>query len=464
MRGFFGVKPIKFALGLLARYTRLFMNLSRLRIIPVLSLPLLSFSCGVQSDGSDSKTSTLTLPPASGAVNYSVSGASGPDALARQAVAHHPSIAAARHKAERLEAKVPQERSLPDPMAEIAAGSLAETAAGRVQAMGGLKQKIPFPGKRSAAAAAAGSEAAAARAEIGAMELKLTEQVHAAWWDLYMAGQTIEITRESRAILDSVRESIDTRVGAGQAGQADQLRIANELSMIDKDLADAAQLESTAKARLNSLLNRPAGASLPSARRTAVPSNGSLESLLARAQSRHPEVAAAEEKANAFRHRLKRAELEKYPDFTAGVGGAAVSDSGLSKVANGRDQVYASIGINIPLWQAPRRAMITEAREGIAETEAMIASTRSDLRYRVEESWFRAKSARDIISLFENRLIPDSRQAYEVTLTGYSAGTSDFTGLLDTWRLQLSYRLQLVRANAQLGKAAATLRAAAAIE
>ena len=296
------------------------------------------------------------------------------------------------------------------------------------------------------------------------MELKLTEQVHAAWWDLYMAEQTIAITNESRAILDSVRESIDARVGAGQAGQADQLRIGNEITMIDRDLADAAQLKSTAQARLNSLLNRPVGATLPAVRRTSVPSNGSLESLLSRAQSRHPEVAAAEERANAFRHRLKRAELEKYPDFTAGIGGASVSDSGLSGVANGRDQVYASLGINIPLWQEPRKAMIREAREGISETEAMIASTKSDLRYRVEDAWYRVKTAREIAELFETRLIPDSRQAYEVTLTGYSAGTSDFTGLLETWRLQLSYRLQLVRANAQLGKAAATLRAAAGIQ
>ena len=108
--------------------------------------------------------------------------------------------------------------------------------------------------------------------------------------------------------------------------------------------------------------------------------------------------------------------------------------------------------------------MIREAREGIAETEALVASTRSDLRYRVEESWFSVQTARDISSLFETRLIPDSRQAYEVTLTGYSAGTEDFTALLDTWRQFLSYRLQLARNQAVLGKAAATLRAAAAIE
>jgi outer membrane protein TolC len=132
-------------------------------------------------------------------------------------------------------------------------------------------------------------------------------------------------------------------------------------------------------------------------------------------------------------------------------------------MANGRDQVYATLGINIPLWQEPRRAMIREAREGMAETEAMIASTRSDLRYRIEESWYRATTARDVATLFETRLVPDARQAYDVTLTGYSAGTSDFNDLIETWRQHLAYRLQLARNRAQIGKATAALKAAAGV-
>ena len=93
-----------------------------------------------------------------------------------------------------------------------------------------------------------------------------------------------------------------------------------------------------------------------------------------------------------------------------------------------------------------------------------MAAARSDLRYRVEDAWFRATTARDVVDLFENRLIPDALQTYEVTLTGYSAGTSDFNGLVETWRQLLAYQLQLARNRAQLGKATATLRAAAAID
>jgi len=416
------------------------------------------------SDPGAGDAASLAVPSPAAAVIYAVPDSAGPDDLACLAIRHHPSIAAARHRAERLAAKVPQERSLPDPMAEVAPiGAMAETASGEVGMMGGVKQMIPFPGKRNQAAAAADRESAAALADVGTLELKLIEQVHAAWWNLYLADQTIALTRESRSILEAIRDAVDARVAVDQASQADQIRLSNEIAMLDRDLAEAVQVGQTARARLNSLLNRPAGARLPKARAAAIPATASLDALLARAQARHPEVAAAEQRANAFRHRLKRAELEKFPDFTLGVAGASVSSSGRSPVADGKDQIYATIGINIPLWQEPRRAMIREARAGIAETDAMLAATRSDLRFRIEDAWFQVRTAREISNLFETRLIPDAQQAYDVTLTGYSAGTSSFTDLVDTWRQTLAYRLQLARNHAQLGKATATLRAAAGI-
>jgi cobalt-zinc-cadmium efflux system outer membrane protein len=432
--------------------------------IPPLVGCLFMAACATSSDDAGAPSARLTPPPPSAAVNYAVPRGSGPDEMARLAIRHHPSLAAARHRAERLAAVPPQRAALPDPMLEITPiGQMAETASGEVMTMGAVSQKFPFPGKRAQDAATATREAEAAAAEIEALELRLTEQVHAAWWDLHLAGQTVALTRESRDILDALRTVVDARVAADQAAQADQLSLTNERTQLDRDLAEAALLADTARARINSLLNRPSGAPLPATRGTPIPSSAALETLHARAQMNHPEVAAAERRAEAFRHRLRRAELEKYPDFALTVGGASVSSSGRSPMADGRDQWYAGIGLNIPLWQEPRRAMIREARAGIAETDAMLASTRSEIRYRVEEAWYRARTAREVAVMFETRLVPDARQAYEVTLTGYSAGTSNFNELMESWRQHLGYRLQLANNQAQLGKAAATLRAAAGI-
>lgn len=438
---FFFMKPILLVSGLAGAFV----------LFPACTAP----------DGGTAATIALEQPPDAAAENYRVSANAGPDELARLAVARHPSIRAARHRAERLAARVLQEAALPDPTLEFASGSMAETAAGRVEATGGVKQKFPFPGKRAASASAAASEAGAARAEIRAAELRLTEQVHAAWWDRHLAAETVRLTRESREILQGAREAVDSQVATGQATQADQLRLANELAELDRDLVEARELDATAAARLNARLNRPAGAALPPAAGARIPSPGRLDALLAAARRDHPEVAAAESRVSAFRHRLKRAELENYPDFSAGLSAAAVSSSGLSGVANGRDQIWASLGVEIPLWREPRRAAIREAREGIAETEALLEARRADLRQRIEDAWFRVRTARELTGLFSERLIPDARQAYEVTLTAYSAGEASFNDLIETWRTLLTYQLQGARNRVRLAKAGAALRAAA---
>ena len=424
-------------------------------------IALLMAACAGPSNDRGDTHAQLTRPPASAAVNYSVPASAGPDELARLAIRHHPSIHAARERAARMAAMVPQEGALPDPMLKVGAERMASAD---VDGMVEVEQTLPFPGKRRASAGAAERDAAAAEAEIRALELQLTQQVHSAWWDLHLAGHTAKLTRENRAVLEAVRDAVDARVAADQARQADQIRLSNELAMIDLDLAEARQLEDTARARLNSLLNRPAGAPIQASRSIAIPTTASLESLLARAQSQHPEVVAAERRADAFRHRLRRAELEQYPDFTVGVGGTTGLRSSMPSMGRDNEQIFTTIGINIPLWREPRRAAIREAKAGIAETDAMLADTRSNLRYRVEEAWFSVRTERDIAALFETRLIPDARQAYQVTLTGYSAGTSDFTDLLETWRLLLTYQLQHARSRAQLGKATATLKSAAGIQ
>lgn len=441
------------------------MKLSHLsRVLSPSALALILAACADSGFTGKSALADIDIPAENlHPVNYSV-GSGRPDNLAALAVTHNPSIKALRHKAERMEAQAPQAASLPDPNASVSVGSMAETAAGRTQTMVGVSQKIPLPGKRAAASRAASLEAAAIRAEADALALKISEQVKSAWWDYYLADQTIAYTNENRTLLTTILEVVTTRIEADAAAQSDQLRVQNEITMLDRDLADLRQVRSSAIARINSLLNRPAGSSIPSPKAPSIPPASGLNSLIARAEANHPDIRAAQSRADAFAQRLRKAKLEKYPNPTIGLTYAPISDSGLSRMSNGRDQVFATLGFNIPLWQEPRKAMVREASEGIAETKALIASSRSDLRYRVEDAYFRAKTARDVIALFNDRLIPTAQQATEITLTGYSSGKNSFNDVIATQRELLTFRLQLVRSRAQLGKAIATLQAAAAIQ
>ena len=395
-----------------------------------------------------------------GAERYSISSKAGVEELVREALDHSPAVQAGEAKVRRMLAKVPQAKSLQDPKAKLSTGSMAETAAGRVDAMVGVEQMIPFPGKLREASEAARKEALAAEAALQGIRLEVAHRTRSAYWDYYFARQKLTVTRESRSALEQVRDSVDALVSANKATQNDQLRLAGEFGKVEKALVEAGQAEATATAKLNSLLNRPSGSKLPAPKASGLASKGKLTQLPDKAEREHPSVRAAEAKLASFEHRLKRADLEKYPDFSFGLQHAFVSDSGLAPSANGRDQFFGTLGISIPLWQEPKRAMADEARAGIDESEAELGDARSRLRFRVEDAWLRAKSAEQLITLFDKQILPEAKQSFEVVLTGYVAGKQQFVDVLDAWRNLLAFELQQAGNRAAFGKAIAALKSA----
>ncbi|MGK0189973.1 MAG: cobalt-zinc-cadmium efflux system outer membrane protein [Verrucomicrobiales bacterium] len=419
--------------------------------------------CTTPTKVTQQSSSVLAMvAPHSKSVSYAVGSSADLDDLVQHALVHHPSITAAEAKVRRLLARVPQAASLPDPKFKIASGAMAETAAGRVDWMAGVEQALPFPGKLREMARAAGKEAEAATAQLEAVRLSVAAQVEQAYWNLYLANRTVSITTQNSTVLESIRSSVDARVAANQANQGDQLRLSTEAGKLEQVLIQARLGEASARSRLNALLNRPNGSELPTPKFRQRIQKKDLQALLAVAESQHPEVKAASAELVAYQHRLNRAELERYPDFMLGVQHAAVSDSGLAPSANGRDQVFASIGVSIPLWQSPRRAKIDEARAGIEESTAKIGSARAGLRHEVEDAWLRSQSAEELITLFAKQILPESQQAFDGVLTGYGAGEESFVDALDAWRQLLAFQLQQAGNQAQLGQALAALRKATA--
>jgi len=120
--------------------------------------------------------------------------------------------------------------------------------------------------------------------------------------------------------------------------------------------------------------------------------------------------------------------------------------------------------MTIPLWQKPRRAKVNEAEAGIAEMQASLSNSRAGLRQRVEDAWLRAKSSREMIDLFNHRLIPEAKESHDLAVQAYSTGSESFIDVLDTWRILLKFKLQKEGYLASLGKATASLKSAAAIK
>ncbi len=365
----------------------------------------------------------------------------------------------AEARIQRMEAKGPQARTLPDPMAMVSVGSLAETAAGRVTSMTGFQQKLPLPGKLDAKGRMADEEAQAARAMRDSTALSIATQIRSAYWDLYAANSSLRILDESRSLLSSVQTAVEARLKTNRATQADLLQSTTEIARIDEQLLNAQNDRAIAQARLNTLLHRPTGTTLP------IPKwNSSIGNLPAEtALESHPSIAEAEARLRQFNAQLKLAHLERLPDLTLGMQYASVANTGLSRMSNGRDQIYGTLGFNIPLWQEPRRAAEREARSGIDESHATLEATRDELRYQLTQTRSQVETQKQLIRLFDDRILADARQTFDVSLGGYTAGNITFIDVLDRWRSWLGYQLQQERNRALLGKSAAAWHQAAGL-
>jgi outer membrane protein, heavy metal efflux system len=375
------------------------------------------------------------------------------------ALQHNPMLAAARAKVRMLAERVPQVTSLEDPMIEVAPlwrggdGSPAEV-------MVGVSQELPFPGKLGTRGQIAASQATQAGAELAAARLEVINDTRRAYWMHYAAQRGIEVTQETRGLLEQFRASADAAVRAGRAGQADVLRASVELDNLDNELSKLRQEQTSAAAMLNQLMNRPADAALPVPAEVDPPAQqAEIDQAIARAHAASPSVARLQERVRETQLEKTRAKQEWLPDFRVGAFYGFMGLNGEDEMEED-DEWWLTVGMTIPLWSEKRRAMEREASYAGQMALAELSDERNKLAFRVQDALARVTSQQRQVRLFRDRILPEARQTVDASAAAYRAGTTTFIELIDNWQQLLEYRLMYHRNVAELQQSLADLDAA----
>lgn len=407
--------------------------------------------------GSEHRRDTLAVTPADAAAPDDL------DGWVRLALQHNPGLRAAERKIVRLSERITQVSSFDDPMLQVVPfGQMAQTAAGEVGLMTGVSQKLPFPGKREARGEIAEQEALMAARELDARRLEVAADVRRAYWSLVYAVRAAEVVDRDRALIVQQRQIAEAKYRAGTAEQQDVLRAQVEIAGLENQLLSIEQRRRSAAAMLNRLADRRIDAAVDvagDAQAEALDLELQLDTLLALA-AEHPRLAVLREQIEQFRKRRGLANLDRYPDLTVSLNYNMVDRDGLSPVSNGDDQWWLGFGINIPIWQDRRDAAEREALVGILETSAMLAQEQNQLAFRIEDALARVQAQRASITLFEERILPESRQAVEAAESSYRAGRTDFIDLIDNTRRLTELDLMYQRSLTQLQQDLADLRLA----
>ncbi len=356
----------------------------------------------------------------------------------------NPGLKAAFHHWRAALERVPQVKALPDPQITFAAFvRQIETRVGPQNMKIGLMQKFPWFGKLKLKGSAAARAAEAARQQYEALKDQLFFRVKNAYVDLYWTYRKIDILEENQQLLTLLEEVLRTKYRTGAASYANLLKIQVERDRLKDRLRSTRQYLDPARAALNTAMNRPPRSPLPIPR--TLPERAldlSYQQLTKQLETANPNLGALRAAAAGAESGVRLAKKNYYPDFAVGVDYVFTGRTDMPDVPDsGKDPLALKLSLQLPIWAKKNRAAVKEARNRHSALEEKGRELRNQLLVRLEKAYYRYRDAEGKMALYKETLLPNARQALEVTRSAFEAGNADFLDFIDSQRTLLAFQL-----------------------
>lgn len=360
------------------------------------------------------------------------------ESLLTYARARNPELAAMRAESEAAAQRVQPAGALPDPVLRVelmninnygndASPSLLPSKVGETKYT--FMQAFPLWGKRDLRRDVATADAQRASALTTAAWNELAAKLKTSYAQYYLAAGNERITLEVVDLLARLERLAQARYAGGLVAQQDAIRAQLERTAVQGELIVLDTEKRQARVRLNTLLAREATAALaePAALR-ALPAVSVLdaESLVQRARTTNPALAAEEARLRGAQSNRELVQKNRYPDINVGI---APTQMG-SKITTWE----LMLEVNIPLQQESRRSQESEAQALISAQRSRAQAAANQLLGELGENLTALDSARRWQALATTQLMPQSELSFRSALSAYEAGKVDFATLLEAQR------------------------------
>ncbi len=340
-------------------------------------------------------------------------------------------------------------------------GESIQTRNGPQEQLFKLSQKLPLGGQLSLRGDMAEKRADSAKALSSAVTWKVLTELRLAYYDLWWVDQALSITAGEEEVLQNLEEIAQSKYATGKSSLQDVLKAQLARSRLEERRLLYKQRRSTLTALINRLLDRPVGSHIdPEIVKAAVPLDLSLEELLEAAGESNPHLQAREHLTERARSGLTLARRGYIPDLILGAQYFQIGSGETSSPDDGKDAWLVTAGINLPVWFWKQKAEVREAGARIQSAEENYRRESTVIEFEVKDRYFRFMTTLEQVLLYENNLLPQSRQAFEAARADYETGREDFLNLLESERRLLEIRLAYLEVVASTRKHLAELEQA----
>ncbi len=386
--------------------------------------------------------------------------------LLAEGLKNSPEILAARSRAEGAGYRIPQAKSLPDPMFMFGyqnegfqALTIGRPENPNAMGMSSLSQQFYFPGKRALKGEMATKDAESMAALYNGARHRVAAQIKTVFYDLFLAHKTMDILEERTGLFSRIEDAAQARYASGTGMQQEVIMAQTEKYMILEQEEMQRQRIQALQGMLNTVVGR--GVNVPLGRpeeRASTPYAVTLEEILGMAADRSPEVRSKKKMVEEAEAKVRLARKEYYPDYTVGA-------SYFPRTMGLPDMWNLTITFNLPIYQrtkqkqaeAEAEAGLWEARRELAATELMVASN-------VRESFSMVQAADRLMKLYKEGLIPKTNQDVHLAFSSYVGGRVDALTVITRIKNLLDYDLLYWNRFTEREKAIARLHAFAGME
>lgn len=287
----------------------------------------------------------------------------------------------------------------------------------------GASQEFPYPGKLRLRGEAAEREADVKDTTIQATAASVADAVKVDYIHLAYVQQTLGILGENEHVLDQLIQDATAHYEVGQGSQADVLQAQVERTKIIREITAAKQQMGDTEADLKALVHRDQNS--PDIVAEALrenPLQDTSDQLLDRVRQQNPQIQVDAGSVRAENAALASAKRDGKPDF------------GLSYMWQQNDRKYPDYYMFTFNLRLPRRARVrAEVQEAAEKLEASRDTLDAHLQEQlaqVRRGYVEVKSDEELLTEYQQGLIPQSDAAYRSTLNSYASNRGVLTHVL----------------------------------
>jgi outer membrane protein TolC len=333
---------------------------------------------------------------------------------------------------------------LPDPTLTVGLfGQPIETANGPQQMKVAISQRIPLPAKTKAGRDQLSAATAMAEQSLFSLYLQKLRDLRSLWNEVWALHQRIQLQEKKLALIRENIDILDTKYRGGLVPHALFIQTQINMKLLENSLVGMRK----EKHRLEIRLGRLVGLDTPF-KMNEPPQLNMEPPALALVVSQNPSWKRLQklEEGSAASERLAKAKY--FPDLSIGLEYLAIGPkegAGSSSATSGQDALAFSIGTQIPLWNWKQKRAALRASQQQKVHAAFQLESEAD---RLQEAYALARSAWEenlrYVSVYNNELIPLSREKAEVTQRAYITENASISEFILAQQEVLDLRIALV--------------------